>query len=61
MNTLGIHQGCILSLYLFKFYPEYIIQNAGLHETQAKIKITRRNISNLKYADDITLMTEKRN
>ena len=60
MNTLGVHQGCILSLYLFKFYPENIIQNSGLHEAQARIKIASRNINNLKYADDITLMTERK-
>ena len=51
-------QGYILSLCLFNFYAEYIMRNAGLEETQAGIKIARRNINNLKYADDITLMAE---
>ena len=55
----GVHQGCILSLYLFNFYAEYIIRNAGLEETQAGIKIARRNINNLRYADDTTLMVER--
>ena len=50
------HQGCILSPCLFNFYAEYIMRNAGLDEPQARIKIARRNISNLRYADDITLM-----
>ena len=54
----GVCQGCILSPWLFKFYAEYIIWNAGLDETQAGIKITRRNINNLRYADDTTLMAE---
>ena len=54
----GVHQGCILSLCLFNLYAEYIIQNAGLNETQAGIKIARRNINNLRYADDTTLMAE---
>ena len=54
----GVHQGCILSLCLFNFYAEYIMRNAGLEEAQAGIKIARRNISNLRYADDTTLMTE---
>ena len=58
----GVCQGCILSPCLFNFYAEYIMRNAGLEETQAKIKIARRNISNLRYADDTTLMAEvKRN
>ena len=52
----GVHQGCILSLCLFNFYAEYIMRNAGLEETQAGIKITGRNISNLRYADDTTLI-----
>ena len=53
-----VHQGCILSLYLFNFYAEYIMRNARLDEAQAGINITRRNISNLRYADDTTLMAE---
>ena len=51
-------QGCILSPCLFKFYAEYIRRNAGLDETQAGIKIDRRNINNLRYADNTTLMAE---
>ena len=54
----GVHQGCILSPCVFNFYAEYIMRNAGLDEAQAQIKIVRRNISNLRYADDITLITE---
>ena len=54
----GIHQGCILSPCLFNFYAEYIMRNAGLEEAQAGIKIARRNIKNLRYADDNTLMAE---
>ena len=54
----GVHQGCILSPCLLSFYAEYIIWNAGLDEAHVKIKTARRNISNLRYADDITLMTE---
>ena len=54
----GIRQGCILSPYLFNFYAEYIMRNAGLDETQAGIKIAGRNINNLRYADDTTLMAE---
>ena len=54
----GVHQGCILSPCLFNFYAEYIMQNAGLEEAQAGIKIARRNINNLRYADDTTLMAE---
>ena len=54
----GVHQGCILSLCLFSLYAEYIMRNAGLEETQAGIKIARRNINNLRYADDTTLMAE---
>ena len=53
----GTHQGCILSLCLFNLHAEYIVRNAGLDEAQAGIKIARRNINNLKYADD-TLMAE---
>ena len=56
----GICQGCILSPCLFNLYAEYIIQNAGLNETQAGIKIARRNINNLRYADDTTLMAESK-
>ena len=51
-------QGCILSLCLFNLYAEYIMQNAGLDEAQAGIKIARRNINNFRYADDTTLMAE---
>ena len=54
----GIRQGCILSPYLFNFYAEYIMRNAGLEEAQAGIKIAGRNIHNLRYADDTTLMAE---
>ena len=54
----GVCQGCILSPCLFNFYAEYIVRNAGLEEAQAAIKISRRNISNLRYADDTTLMAE---
>ena len=51
----GVCQGCILSPYLFNFYAEYIMRNAGLEESQAGIKIAWRNINNLRYADDTTL------
>ena len=54
----GVHQGCILSPCLFNLYAEYIMQNARLDEAQAEIKISRRNINNLRYADDTTLMAE---
>ena len=54
----GVRQGCILSPCLFNLYAEYILQNAGLEEAQAGIKNARRNINNLRYADDTTLMTE---
>ena len=54
----GVHQGCILSPWLFNLYAEYIMQNAGLHEAQAGIKIAGRNINNLRYADDTTLIAE---
>ena len=54
----GVHQGCILSPCLFKFYPRYIMQNAGLDETQTGSKIAERNINNPKYADDTTLIAE---
>ena len=56
----GIHQGCILSLYLFNLYAENIMRNAGLDEAQAGIKIAGRNINNLIYADDTTLMAESK-
>ena len=54
----GVRQGCVLSLCLFNFYAEYIVRNAGLDEAQARIKIARRNINHLRYADNTTLMTE---
>ena len=54
----GVCQGCILSSCLFNLYAEYIIQNAGLYDSQAEIKIPGRNINNLRYADDTTLMAE---
>ena len=54
----GVRQGCILSLYLFNLYAEYIMRNAGLEETQAGIKIAGRNINNLRYADDTILLAE---
>ena len=54
----GVCQGCIFSPWLFNFYAEYIMRNAGLEEAQAGIKIARRNINNLRYADDTTLMAE---
>ena len=54
----GVHQGCILSPCLFNLYAEYLMRNAGLEETQAGIKIAGRNINNLRYADDTTLMAE---
>ena len=57
-NGKGVDQGWILSPCLFNLYAEYIMQNAGLDEAQAGVKIIRRNISNLRYADDTTLMTE---
>ena len=53
-----VHQGCILLPCLFSFYAEYIMWNAGLDEAQAGIKIARRNINNLGYADDTTIMAE---
>ena len=55
----GVRQGCILSPCLFNFYAEYIIRNAGLDEAQAGIKIARRNINNLRYVDDTSLMAER--
>ena len=54
----GVCQGCILSPCLFNLYAEYIMRSAGLEEAQAGIKIARRNINNLRYADDTTLMAE---
>ena len=54
----GVRQGCMLSPCLLNLYAEYIMRNAGLEETQAVIKIARRNINNLRYADDTTLMAE---
>ena len=54
----GVRQGCILSPCLFNLYAVYIMQNAGLDEAQAGIEVARRNISNLRYADDTTLMAE---
>ena len=54
----GVCQGCILSTCLFNLYTEYNMQNAGLDKAQAGIKIARRNINNLRYADDTTLMAE---
>ena len=56
----GGRQGCILSPCLFNFCAEYIMRNAGLEEAQAGIKLARRNINNLRYADDITLMAESK-
>ena len=54
----GVRQGCILSSCLFNFYAEYIMRNAGLEEAQTGIKIARRNINKLRYANDTTLMAE---
>ena len=56
----GVCQGCILSPCLFNFYAEYIMRNAGLNEVEAGIKIAGRNINNLRYADDTTLMAESK-
>ena len=56
----GIRQGCILSPCLFNLYAEYIMRNAGLDEAQAGIKIAGRNINNVRYADDTTLMAESK-
>ena len=55
----GVHQGCILSPCFFNFYAEYIMRNAGMEEAQAGIKMAGRNINNLRYAGDITLMVER--
>ena len=54
----GVRQGCILSPCLFNLYAKYIMRNAGLEEAQAGIKIARRNVNNLRYADDTTIMAE---
>ena len=54
----GVHQGCILSPYLFNFYEEYIMRNARVDEAQAGIKTPGRNINNLRYGNDTTLMAE---
>ena len=56
----GVHQGCILSPCLFNFYAEYIMRNTRLDEAQAGIKTAKRNINNLRYADDTTLMAESK-
>ena len=56
----GVRQGCILSPCLFNLYPQYIVRNTGLEEAQAGIKISGRNINNLRYADDTTLMSESK-
>ena len=56
----GVHQGYILSPCLFNLYGGHIMRNAGLHEVQAGIKIARRTINNLRYADDTTLMAERK-
>jgi len=57
----GVHQGCILSPCLFNLHAEYIMRNVGLDEAQAGIKIARRNINNLRYADDTTLRQKVKN
>ena len=56
----GVHQGCILSHYLFNLYTKYIMQNARLNEAQAGIQIAGRHIYNLRYADDTTLIAESK-
>ena len=56
----GVHQGCILSPCFLNFYAEYIMKNTGLDEAQAEIKIAKRNINNLRYADDTILMAENK-
>ena len=55
----GVRQGCILSPCVFNLYAEYIMRNAGLDEAQTEIKIARKNINNLRYADDTTIMAER--
>ena len=57
----GVHQGCTLSPCLFNLYAEYLMRNAGLDEAQAGIKVAGRNINNLRYSDDTTLMAERMN
>ena len=57
-SILAVHQSCILSTCLFYLYAEHIMRNVGLEEAQPEIKIARRNINNLRYADDTTLMAE---
>ena len=54
----GVYQRCILSLYFFNFYEDYIMRNTGLDESQAEVKIVERNINSLRYADEITLVAE---
>ena len=56
----GVYQGCILSPCLLKLYAEYFMRNAGLEEAQARIKIAGRNVNNLRYADEATLMAESK-
>ena len=56
----GVHQGCILSPFLFNFYSEHVMQNAGLDEAQAEVKTAGRNISNLRYVDDTTIIAESK-
>ena len=56
----GVHQGCVLSPFLFNLYAEYIMQNAKLDEAQAGIKIAGRNINNLRYADNTTIMAKSK-
>ena len=60
LGKKGVHQGCLLSPCLFNWCAEYIMRNAGLEEAQAGIKIAGRNINNLRYADDPTLMVESK-